>query len=144
MRNTSNDTISNVARLLDLGALVVAFALSAWLAAGDARDMPFTDVLALRIKLQNFVLFIAMVGTWSVMLGYLGLYRTYIYRSRGRELRDVVTATVCSKWAESEPSSVTTVHLSSSVRISAPPTFTIGSIAIVIPETSRGPRFGLP
>jgi exopolysaccharide biosynthesis polyprenyl glycosylphosphotransferase len=95
MRNTSNDTISNVARLLDLGALVVAFALSAWLAAGDARGMPFTDVLALRIKLQNFVLFTAMVVVWSVMLGYLGLYRTYIYRSRGRELRDVITAIVC-------------------------------------------------
>jgi hypothetical protein len=32
----------------------------------------------------------------------------------------------------------------SSVRISGPPTFTIGSMAIVIPATSRGPRLGLP
>src|SRR5204862_7168221 len=54
------------------------------------------------------------------------------------------TATVCSKCAEGDPSSVTTVHLSSTVRISGPPTFTIGSIAIVIPGTSLGPRLGLP
>jgi len=53
-------------------------------------------------------------------------------------------ATVCSKWADSDPSSVTTVHLSSRVRMSAPPTFTIGSMASVIPGMSRGPRFGLP
>src|SRR5207245_1584325 len=53
-------------------------------------------------------------------------------------------ATVCSKWADSDPSSVTTVHLSSRVRISGPPTFTIGSIAMVIPGISRGPRFGFP
>src|ERR1051325_5471614 len=49
-------------------------------------------------------------------------------------------ATVCSKWAESEPSSVTTVHLSSRVRMSAPPRFTIGSMAMVIPGTRRGAR----
>jgi glutamate formiminotransferase/formiminotetrahydrofolate cyclodeaminase len=53
-------------------------------------------------------------------------------------------ATVCSKCAESDPSSVTTVHLSSRVRMSAPPMFTMGSMASVIPGMSRGPRFGLP
>src|SRR5881296_485002 len=53
-------------------------------------------------------------------------------------------ATVCSKWADSDPSSVTTVHLSSRVRISGPPTFTIGSMAMVMPGISRGPRFGFP
>jgi glutamate formiminotransferase/formiminotetrahydrofolate cyclodeaminase len=54
------------------------------------------------------------------------------------------TATVCSKWADSDPSSVTTVHLSSSVRISGPPTLTIGSMARVMPGISRAPRFGFP
>src|SRR5882762_3161443 len=49
-----------------------------------------------------------------------------------------VIATVCSKCADSEPSCVTTVHLSSSVRIAEPPMLIIGSIAIVKPK--RGPR----
>src|SRR2546425_158854 len=53
-------------------------------------------------------------------------------------------ATVCSKWADRDPSSVTTVHLSSSVRMAAPPAFTMGSMASVMPGTSRGPRFGFP
>jgi glutamate formiminotransferase/formiminotetrahydrofolate cyclodeaminase len=64
-------------------------------------------------------------------------------RIRGAEPSSPI-ATVCSKWADRAPSAVTTVHLSGSVRISAPPTLTIGSIAIVIPGTRRGPRLGLP
>ena len=55
-----------------------------------------------------------------------------------------VTATVCSKCALRFPSTVTTVHLSGSVRVFAEPTFTIGSMASVIPASSFGPRFGLP
>jgi hypothetical protein len=51
------DTISNLARAIDLAALGLAFVLAAWLGAGDARQMPFSDVLALRIKLQNFIAF---------------------------------------------------------------------------------------
>ena len=54
------------------------------------------------------------------------------------------TATVCSKCAERLPSTVTTVHLSFNVRISGRPTFTMGSMARVIPGLSCGPRFGLP
>ena len=44
-----------------------------------------------------------------------------------------VIATVCSKCAEREPSTVTIVHLSGSVRVAGPPMFTIGSIASVRP-----------
>src|SRR5918999_6507832 len=55
-----------------------------------------------------------------------------------------VIAIVCSKWAEREPSTVTIVHLSGSVRVAGPPALTIGSIASVSPGTSFTPRFGLP
>ena len=41
-----------------------------------------------------------------------------------------VMATVCSKCADREPSTVTIVHLSGSVRVIGLPTFTIGSIAM--------------
>jgi hypothetical protein len=53
-------------------------------------------------------------------------------------------ATVCSKCAEREPSTVTTVHRSGIVRVPGPPAFTIGSIAMVNPGTSFVPRFGFP
>src|SRR6185436_18299353 len=46
---------------------------------------------------------------------------------------DAVTNTVCSKWADSEPSCVTTVQPSFNTFTAAAPVFTIGSMARVIP-----------
>jgi len=45
-----------------------------------------------------------------------------------------VIATVCSKCAESDPSAVTTVHLSGSVRVVGSPMVIMGSIAMVMPS----------
>src|SRR5271156_5155372 len=50
-----------------------------------------------------------------------------------------VTATVCSKCAESLPSAVTAVHSSSNTRTPGPPVFTIGSMASTMPSCSLGP-----
>src|SRR5688500_11027287 len=55
-----------------------------------------------------------------------------------------VTATVCSKWAVNDPSAETTVHGSGRTRVSAVPTSTIGSRAIVIPALRGIPVLGLP
>src|SRR5215472_1266876 len=55
-----------------------------------------------------------------------------------------VTATVCSKCAESLPSSVTAVQSSSKMRTAGPPEFTIGSIARTSPCCKRGPTPGEP
>src|SRR5262249_1419909 len=50
----------------------------------------------------------------------------------------LVIRTVCSKWADSEPSIVTTVQPSFNIFISGQPAFTIGSMAIVMPGFSLG------
>ena len=55
-----------------------------------------------------------------------------------------VTAIVCSKWAASDPSAVTTVHSSGITRVSWPPSITIGSTATTSPGFISGPRPGAP
>src|SRR5258708_39516316 len=55
---------------------------------------------------------------------------------------DSVINTVCSKWAESEPSWVTTVQPSFKIFTPAMPAFTIGSMAMVMP--GRNFRDDLP
>src|ERR1017187_8164849 len=59
-----------------------------------------------------------------------------------------VTSTVCSKWADIEPSRVTTVQPSFKIFTSAEPALTIGSIARVMPARSfssmfRSTKFGI-
>ena len=55
-----------------------------------------------------------------------------------------MTATVCSKAAESDPSSVTIDHRSSRRTTPGSPAVIIGSIASVMPSASSGPRPGSP
>src|SRR5262249_27650764 len=49
-----------------------------------------------------------------------------------------VISTVCSKWADNEPSCVTTVQPSFKIFTAGRPALTIGSMAIVIPGRSFG------
>src|SRR6266508_2874797 len=55
-----------------------------------------------------------------------------------------VTATECSKCAVNDPSAETTVHWSGRTRVSAVPTSTMGSRAMVIPALRGMPEPGLP
>jgi hypothetical protein len=54
---------------------------------------------------------------------------------------DSVINTVCSKWADSEPSCVTAVQPSFNIFTPGPPALTIGSIAKVIPGRNLGEDF---
>ena len=57
----------------------------------------------------------------------------------------LVTPIMCSNWADSEPSTVRTVHLSTgSACTSKPPMFTMGSIVKIIPVLMRSPWPRLP
>src|ERR1700720_3854665 len=82
-----------------------------------------------------------------VLLSVRSCYQTGPAASRGRVKIQgpfAVTATVCSKWAESLPSVVTAVQSSARIFTPGPPRFTIGSIARTIPSCSRCPCPGVP
>src|SRR5204863_9987125 len=76
--------------------------------------------------------------------------RAAAYRSKGApaavRIRGApsVIATVCSKWAASDRSSVEIDHSSLCSTMSGPPAVIIGSIASVMPSVSLGPRPGAP
>src|SRR5580693_7648291 len=82
-----------------------------------------------------------------VLLSVKPSYQTGPAASRGRVKIQgpfAVTATVCSKCAESLPSVVTAVQSSARIFTPGPPRFTIGSIARTIPSCNRGPCPGVP
>jgi exopolysaccharide biosynthesis polyprenyl glycosylphosphotransferase len=87
--------VGSLTRVLDVAALLVAFALAAWMGAGDAGHMPFREVLALRVKLENLLLLTAVVLLWSAVLSGFGLYLQQVYRSKWREVKDVLAAVSC-------------------------------------------------
>jgi exopolysaccharide biosynthesis polyprenyl glycosylphosphotransferase len=97
MKRGSLDAIPTAARAIDLAALLAAFGGAAWLGGDERGSLPFHEVLALRIKLQNFLIFLGLLTVWMSVLSGFGLYHSHIYRSRAREMKDVVAAvSVCA------------------------------------------------
>src|SRR4030095_11758550 len=70
--------------------------------------------------------------------GFFFRHGQALVRTRGPSF---VTATESSQCADREPSSVTTVQPSSSVRTSGPPALSMGSIAMQRPSFSTTSRF---
>jgi exopolysaccharide biosynthesis polyprenyl glycosylphosphotransferase len=96
MKTQSIQNVTNATRVLDLASLIIAFTISAWLAGADARNMPFEEMLAIRVKIQNIFLFAGLVAIWSVILWRFNLYQTHhVYRSIWRDAKDLLVAVTC-------------------------------------------------
>ncbi len=80
-------------KLLDLTIMVGAFAGATWLTTLYSTRPPFRDLLEVRFKVGNFVLFLGLVIVWHLILKSLGLYRSRRLSPGLGELRDVFLAT---------------------------------------------------
>src|SRR6266540_1831802 len=88
------------------------------------KPMPVREFHPKQDVLQNF-----HYGTFN----FDGIFSRHVNISGS----DAVINTVCSKWADSEPSCVTAVQPSFKIFTAGPPAFTIGSMARVMPGNSR-------
>jgi exopolysaccharide biosynthesis polyprenyl glycosylphosphotransferase len=84
--------INSTAKLIDLGILVLSLGLTTILVVSEHGTLSFTDFLALRIQLGNFVLFTVLVFIWHLILAMCGLYESKRLSTRRSELIDVLKA----------------------------------------------------
>jgi exopolysaccharide biosynthesis polyprenyl glycosylphosphotransferase len=84
--------IQSTAKLIDLGILVLSLGLTTILVVSEHTTLSFTEFLALRIKLGNFVLFSVLVFVWHLILVMCGLYESKRLSTRRSELVDVLKA----------------------------------------------------
>lgn len=84
--------IQSTAKLVDLGFLVLSLGLTTILVVSQHGTLSFTDFLALRIKLGNFVLFTVLIFIWHLILTMCGLYESKRLSTRRSELIDVLRA----------------------------------------------------
>src|SRR5262245_64199890 len=125
LRGSSTPAIRAIMFLSPL-ALLVAGVL-----ALDTDDARASDDLALAADRLHGCAHLHDLISPSSVAGAQGKLKIY-----GPSL---VTATECSKWADRRPSRVAAVQPSSRRYTSAPPAFTIGSIARTMPSASHGP-----
>jgi exopolysaccharide biosynthesis polyprenyl glycosylphosphotransferase len=80
-------------KVFDLLVMVFAFGLATLAVQYQTSGIPLTELIEMRIKVQNFALFIGLLLAWHLVFSLFGLYHSRRFSSRGEEVRDVVKAT---------------------------------------------------
>lgn len=79
-------------KLFDLLVMVFSFALATWMTYYNSGPISFDEFLSMRIKVQNFVLFLGLLFAWQVIFSAFGVYHSRRLSSRVREGLDVLKA----------------------------------------------------
>jgi exopolysaccharide biosynthesis polyprenyl glycosylphosphotransferase len=80
-------------QLFDLGLVCAAFLLTALMALNQQADMSFGTFLGMRIKIQNFILFLGMLFIWHTIFSSFDIYNSKRLSSKKAELLDILKAT---------------------------------------------------
>ena len=83
----------NALKCYDLLITVFCFLLSASIVSYPLNDVTFSQFLTMRIKVQNFVLFIVFLLVWHMVFSLFQIYRSKRLSSRREEIRDIIKAT---------------------------------------------------
>ena len=73
--------------------MVFAFGLATLTVQYQTSTIPLEQLIGMRVKIQNFALFICFLLAWHIMFSLFGLYHSRRFSSRWEEVRDVVKAT---------------------------------------------------
>lgn len=80
-------------KLIDLVMMVSAFALAAWIAHYKIDQVPFEELVTMRMKIQNFILFMSIGWVWQWVFSAFGLYQPNRFLALKYVTFDVLKAT---------------------------------------------------
>ena len=81
-------------QLFDLFSFVAAFFVSAIARYRETGPTSFSEFLSLRIKVQNFLIFVGFMIIWHLVLRCFGLYSSRRLSSRKKDALDVLKSTL--------------------------------------------------
>jgi len=85
----------NAFKLFDLLVMVFSFALATMVVSYQKAPISLVHFLSIRVKVQNFALFLGLLLIWHIIFSLFGLYRSRRLSTRWAEATDVIKAT-CS------------------------------------------------
>lgn len=83
----------NVLKVFDLLVMTIAYLLAAVPVAHGHEGISLGEFLSLRIKVENFFLFLAILGVWHILFASLGVYQSQRLSGLKSELVRVFRAT---------------------------------------------------
>jgi exopolysaccharide biosynthesis polyprenyl glycosylphosphotransferase len=93
MSNIRRQLLLNTFKLWDIGLMLLAFLAAAVAVLGRSHAVPLSELLAMRVKVQNFAIFSAFLFAWHLAFSSFGLYASRRLGERRKEVIDVVKAT---------------------------------------------------
>ena len=111
MTTARRKLLMNALKLFDLGLMVSAFVLAAFLIFHRSYNASPTAFFAMRIKIQNFAIFAFLILLWHMIFCFSGLYTSRRLSKRGNEAVDVMTATSVGTFAIFAGAIVFHIHL---------------------------------
>lgn len=82
----------NAFRLFDLLLMSLAFALAAYVIHSQSSRVSFEEFLSMRVKIQNFFLFLAILYGWYASMEYFMLYQSRRLNNQKRGIIDILKA----------------------------------------------------
>ncbi|MGO8987298.1 MAG: sugar transferase [bacterium] len=116
-------------KLFDLLAMVFAFGLGTLASYEQSGVASFADFLSMRVKIQNFALFLGFLIAWHIIFSLFGLYHSRRFSTRLNEAIDVIRASSIGAFLIYAASILLKVGLVTPVFIAV---FWIGSSGITI------------
>jgi exopolysaccharide biosynthesis polyprenyl glycosylphosphotransferase len=83
-------------RIFDVLALAGAFLAAVWVASAQESGIPVAELLGLRIRVSNFIVFLALLWLWHLLFIAFGLYGSRRLAKRSGEAVDVIKAMLCA------------------------------------------------
>lgn len=80
-------------KLFDLIIMVFSYVLATWAVYYQTGTVSLVQFLSMRVKVQNFALFIGFLLVWHIIFSLFGLYRSRRLSTRGTDAIDVIKAT---------------------------------------------------
>jgi len=116
-------------KLFDLLVMVFAFGLGALASYEQSGVDSFSDFLSMRIKIQNFALFLGFLIAWHIIFSLFGLYHSRRFSTRRGEAIDVIKATSIGSFLIYAASFLFNIRLVTPIFVAV---FWVGSSAITI------------
>lgn len=80
-------------KVVDMVIMATVFLLAAVPVWRGGEEITFAEFLSMRIKVENFVLFFALLGTWHLLFVSLGVYQSQRTASQEEEFKCIFRAT---------------------------------------------------
>src|SRR5579863_4869119 len=93
MRPMKRKILATTIKLFDLALLVVSFGVGTLPHLATAGPISFAQFLEFRIKVENFIVFFALLWVWHIIFSIFGLYDSKRLASRVAEAVDITKAT---------------------------------------------------